>query len=462
MHYLHVVPFNRKLLSLAMVGALGVFVSAPAFSETEIEGLKRELAEQRRMIEKLLAAQQEQKKQEEQKNQEAIQTGGPSRRSGLQTGVPTGIPPAGFTIYGVADVNYTNMDSGAGAKSTFGSGAMSSPRLGFKGEKALSDDLKAVFLMEAGVLFDTGSVGTGPIVPGIRNTTASSGGQTKDGTQFFSRQIYAGLKSEKFGALTVGRQYTGSYLVSASTAAAMGAGFFGTSTGFLPLIGGMPTRLNNSLVYASPTLRGLSAYLTVSTGNENNVNGNFAVDAKTTTTSQAGSGADLAIRYAHGPFNAAVTAWSIKNGSFVTDKETGLARRRGWQLAANYNVGPATLYGTYVSGRISGGNYENVTAKLSKGEGWSVSMAIPFGKSRVLASYTRLDDKSIQNKDGQLVGLAYTYAFLESTTLYGGWGKMLNNKQASYSLTDGGNLVGDVVTPGFKPSAYTLGINHIF
>ena len=152
-----------------------LFAAAPAFADSEIDALKRELAEQRQLIQQLLKNPEAQKKTE-------VQTAGPARGAGLQMGVPTG-PSGTLTIYGVADVSASTVNSGYGQKSTIGSGGMTSSRIGFKGEKELGEELKAVYLMEAGLLFDTGSVGTGGITPGINNTGVSSGGQTSNGSQ---------------------------------------------------------------------------------------------------------------------------------------------------------------------------------------------------------------------------------------------------------------------------------------
>ncbi|MBS0353587.1 MAG: hypothetical protein JSR83_06760, partial [Proteobacteria bacterium] len=73
---------NLRRSGLACLIA-SLFAVSPAFAETEIDALKRELAEQRELIQQLLKNQEEQKKTE-------IQTGGPARGAGLQMGVPTG------------------------------------------------------------------------------------------------------------------------------------------------------------------------------------------------------------------------------------------------------------------------------------------------------------------------------------------------------------------------------------
>ena len=63
------------------------------------------------------------------------------------------------TIYGVADVGMQNYNTGYGSKTTVVSGQNAGSRLGFKGEEALGNGLKAIFVLEAGLQIDTGSAG---------------------------------------------------------------------------------------------------------------------------------------------------------------------------------------------------------------------------------------------------------------------------------------------------------------
>jgi predicted porin len=457
---------SRIKLKPLVLALLTLTASLPAFAETEIEALRREVAEQRVLIQKIMAAQgtqsgrNGQSVQDPQKGQD-IQTGGPNRGSGLQAGVPAGPVIPALTIYGVADVDVSHTDSGYGAKTNVGSGGLTASRLGLKGEQALGNSIKAVYLMEAGLATNTGAVGTGTPAQGINNAVASNGALTSGGTQFFSRQIYAGLKLP-VGTITAGRQYAGSYLVSVSEATSMGAGLFGSSATLLPVVASMPTRFNNSLVYVTPKYAGVGAQLTLTSGVGNNIRGVNGTPASS-TTDQSGRGADLAVFYATGPLKAAVTAWHVRNASFSPALgETGLATRKGFQLGGNYDFGVARLYGTYVEGKVEGGGYERGTKSLSDVTGWSVSGGIPLAGGTVLASYTRVSDKSlIPNKDVQMAGLAYTYKLQETTTLYGSWGKLLNESNAAYSLSDGGDLVG-VSVPGFHPTGFMLGLNQVF
>lgn len=442
-----------KLTPVAF-GLLALTMCMPASAETEIEALRREVAEQKLQIQKIMSLLEAQKAQE-------IQTGGASRGTGLQAAVPTGPAVPALTIYGVADIDVSRADSGYGAKTNVGSGGYTASRLGIKGEKSITADVKAVYLMEAGLSMSTGAVGAGTPAPGINNTVASSGGLTSAGTQFFSRQIYAGLKLP-IGTITAGRQYAGSYLVAVSESAAMGAGLYGSSATFLPVVAGMPTRLNNSLVYVSPRVSDIVTQLTLTSGSENNVN-TVTGTATSSTTDQAGRGGDLSFTYANGRVKAGFSAWHVRNASFNPSLgETGLATRKGFQGGANVDFGVARLYATYVHGRVAGGGYELGTKSLSDVTGWGVSAGMPFAGGTILASYTRANDRSlIPNKDAVLIGMAYTYKLLEATTLYANWGKMRNARNAAYSLSNGADLVG-VSLPGFHPSGFMLGLNQVF
>lgn len=484
MHRTKHTMFQLTPLALAL---LSLTAPVPAFAETEIEALRREVAQQKVLIQQIMAAQSAQASQLVQARQDAqaaaatpaapaaaaapmagnpqqaqdVMTGGTNRGTGLQAAVPIGPAVPALTIYGVADVDVSRSDSGYGNKTNVGSGGMTASRLGMKGEKALSNDIKAVYLLEAGLSTNTGTVGTGTPVLGVNNTAASNGALTAAGTQFFSRQIFAGLKLP-VGTITAGRQYAGSYLVSVSEATAMGAGLFGSSATFLPVVTGMPTRFNNSLVYITPKYEGLSGQLTLTTGVGNNVSGVSGTPASS-TTDQSGRGADLAVFYAAGPIKAAATTWHVRTASFNPSLgETGLATREGFQLGGNYDFNVVRVFGTYVQGKVRGGGYENGTKSLSNVSGWSTSAAVPLFGGSLIAAYTRVNDKSlIANKDAQSMGVAYTYKLMDTTTLYTSWGALLNEKNAAYSLADGGDLVG-VAVPGYRATGFMVGLNQVF
>jgi hypothetical protein len=465
------------LLTIASA-VTGLFIAMPAFADAEVDALKKELAEQRVLIDRLIAA----GKKPDDANAQAATGANPITTGNLDdkaekrrpvnpsttvnpmaiaTEIETAPEKPVFTLYGVADVSTTSMDTGYGRKQSLGSGGFAATRLGARIEQHLGGrSLKAVALLEAGMFLDTGSTGNGAVVPGINNSTPSTGGQTGTGSQLFSRQVYAGLSGD-LGALTIGRQYSGSYCVAGTTGAAKGDGLYGYAAGFGGLVGGMPTRVNNSLVYWSPVVKGFSTQLLLTSGSENNVNSSVPVGA-TSTDDKAGRGGDAAVYYANGHLNLAATAWTIYNGSFATTGETALAKKRGVQFAANYDFGVARVFGDLIMGRISGGNYENVTKTLSKAVAWSVSALVPVGKHRFVATYSAMNDESAQDKDASTFALGYWYELAVNTRLYASVGKVHNNHNASYGLPDGGNLVGSVGRPGFGPSGLLAGVNFAF
>ncbi|MCL2829637.1 MAG: porin [Betaproteobacteria bacterium] len=452
---------TTRIAIAVLLGALGAASAIPAYAETEVEALKRELAEQRALIEKLLAAQNTQKEAIEKIETRATQAPAQaSAQAPAQAGSNVVSLPKGLSLYGTLDVNLANTNSGYGGKTTVGSGGMTASSIGLKGEKEVLSGVRAIGEVEIGIDLSTGVAGNGPNTNGINNTVVSSGGFLGNGNQLFSRQAYAGLASDTYGQITLGRQYTASYLAAAIDGTAFGPGFYGSSVTFLPIIGGMPTRVNNAIVYRSPSFSGFYAYATYTAGSENNVNETI-VSGTSRVTDSSGSGWDLGLFYRSKTLTAALTAWDVYNASFA-ENETGLAKKKGWQAVVNYDFGPVKLYGNYVSGRITGGNYENITKTMSKADGWGLSLKVPFGNHSILAGYTRVDDKSLLNRDGSLVGIAYTYKLYDATWLYVNYGKQINNSNASYSLMNGGDLVGNVAKPGYNPSGVMMGLNTKF
>ena len=94
------------------------------------------------------------------------------------------------TIYGGIDVGYQNESNYANGSVNHNfvmSGGDYTSRIGFKGSDDLAPGLTAVYVLESGI-------------------TADNGGTDSQG--FWQRQVYGGLDSKQFGALTIGRQYS--------------------------------------------------------------------------------------------------------------------------------------------------------------------------------------------------------------------------------------------------------------
>ncbi|QIL74202.1 porin (plasmid) [Diaphorobacter sp. HDW4B] len=432
----------NKIVSHLAFTAFALVASCPAMANSEIEELRKELAAQKELIQQLMTAQ---------KNAPAY--------TPPPVSVEPPIPAAEkvLTFYGIADVGVQNTNSGQGSKWSIGTGGWLASRFGLSVNKPITPDLKAVAVAEAGVQYGTGAAGAASVTPGINNGYASSSASTSAGTQLFGRQIYAGVSSKTFGAVTAGRQYAGTFALNGMTNALAfnGYGYSGSIMG----ANGMPTRVNNSVVYVSPSLNGFSGQLLYSTGSDNNTNGDVPIAAGSTIKSndKAGRGLDLEAHYINGPVLVGASTWNFYSTTF-TGAETGLSKRSGFQVGGAYDFGPIKVFANYMDGRIKGGGYENVTKAFSKTGAYSLSAMVPFGKHRFFASVTDFNDKSVNNMDAKLYGIGYTYQAEETTKYYIAAGHMNNSAKAAFSLPDGGSLVGNVLTPGRGVTGLMAGV----
>ncbi len=169
---------RQRLLAAAIAGLMAA-AAAPAMADSEIDALKRELAEQRKLIEKLLADREADKKAQAAAPAPAAQGGA--------AGTPA------VTVYGLIDggvERITNVQSGTakGTVTRMPSITASLPsRIGISAVKEIQPGLKAIGTAEIGMNTDDGTLG--------------------QGGRIFGRQIFAGLDTP-YGAFTYGRQWS--------------------------------------------------------------------------------------------------------------------------------------------------------------------------------------------------------------------------------------------------------------
>lgn len=390
--------------------------------------------------------------------------------AGLMSGAA--FAQSNVTIYGVMDVNVNSLNTGYGSKLTVGGGGLSSNRLGFRGEEGLGGGMKAVWAMEAGINPDNGNAGAAAGTAGINQATASSSTSTGTANTFFGRQMYAGLAGN-FGELTFGRQYTASYLGGAGIVDAAGGGLYNNAA--LILGGGMPTRMNNSIVYKTPVMSGFKAHFTYSTGVEHNVSGDVTaagaacvVGVSCTTNDKAGRGWDLGLIYGNGPVNAVLSTWNVNNTTYAVT-ETALAKNTGWMLGGNYDFKAAKIHAGYVASKKRGGEYENVTVTANQTAGYYLAGVIPVGGAgKVHVTYLNWNDKSTQDRDFNAWSLSYLHDLSKRTTAYVSYGKLNNNSNSAASMVTGSDVLGTTIgtagtaTAGYDPTGVMAGVKHSF
>ncbi|SAK76418.1 porin protein [Caballeronia arationis] len=194
------------------------------------------------------------------------------------------------TLYGIVDdsvvyqSSQTNLNKTNPGRSNvkMASGIWAGSRFGLKGAEDLGGGSKAIFQLESG--FDINS------------------GQAQFSNALFARQAWVGLTNPAYGTFTAGRQYTSYYtLLSPYSPTNWLTGFFGAHPGDLD---GLDTiyRANNSVVYTSPKLYGLT------------VSGSYSFAGVPGSVYQ-GSTWSAGAQYAQGPIGLAVAFSRINNAA---------------------------------------------------------------------------------------------------------------------------------------------------
>nr|WP_063977936.1 porin [Caballeronia udeis] len=240
------------------------------------------------------------------------------------------------TLYGLIDVgvNYINNVRGH-YNIALTSGVVQGSRWGLKGREDLGGGLSAIFTLENG--FD------------VTNGTLGQGGA------LFGRQAYAGFSSERFGTITLGRQYDllTDFIAPLSilTETGIGAPLDNDNTDHT-------IRLNNTVKYTSADYGGLK------------FSGLYAF-SNSPSSDAAGTGFaanrawNFGAAYMHGPINLAV-AYSSMNGlganstGAITNAPVNapvlktVTSQKIFAAAGGYTFGPATVNLVYSHVKFKG------------------------------------------------------------------------------------------------------------
>ncbi|MGN6667502.1 MAG: porin [Trinickia sp.] len=316
------------------------------------------------------------------------------------------------TLYGVIDAGLTYVNN-AGGRHNFAmqSGIVQGSRWGLKGSEDLGGGTKAIFQLENGYNVFSGGLG--------------------QGQREFGRQAYVGLSNDRFGTLTLGRQYDPVVdNAQATTFNGQWGAFFShpadidnTDNGF---------RVNNAVKYVSPRFAGVQGELFYSFGG---VAGSFG------SNSTVGAG----LNYSAGPlyvgagyFYAKNPAGQFNDGNFTANQQAGISKTSGiWGLVGvpttmqSISGGASLVFGpAQFGGNISDVRFHNAnglpgnTARFDSFELWgnySLTPATTLG-----AGYTfttgQVDSTGaglggIKPKYGQLNAIA-DYRLSKRTDVY--------------------------------------------
>jgi predicted porin len=334
------------------------------------------------------------------------------------------------TIYGLLQPSYDFMSikGGAGATGDIGNMTYNNSRIGFKGEEALGNGLKAIFQIESKVdLVDRGD----------------------DAGGLADRDSFVGLAGG-FGSLTFGNHQT-AYKKVADFADPF-ADSIGDYNNIMALTGtgqDFNRRVRKSAYYVSPNWAGFQ------------LAASYAMGAAVTDIDGAGktdeSVLSLGANYKLAGFNlmAAYEQQALKDEPNAATQ----AKLIGWKVGAGYKFS----FGTSVAAI-----YENLSQDANANStgldrnAWFLSAVHPLTSNfDLMASYAQAgDNKEIAGEQGaRNYNLGVNYKLSKRTSVQGVYTHLKNKEDGAYFIDSAGYGDGNV---GSKVSGFSVRLRHAF
>ena len=384
-------------------------------------------------------------------------------------------------VYGTAKLSFDRVDSG-GSKG-IGTNQVSSNGsfIGFKGSKEIGDDMSVIWQVEQMVNLDNSS------------TTSSDG----YGNTLATRNTFVSLWSSDYGIFAMGRYNTPYKIVSRHMDV-----FADTIADNRSLMGGASLdldMLSNTDATGTPGY-GASAGASFD-GNQGDVAAwvspsykdfMFALayvagaEAASLKADDKGDAWSSALLYSNGTLEVNL-GYELHNFGSPNTGTLGPAAGAGalggtgvdlrdreeyaWKLAASYVFDQFVIYGVYeqthddLGGTPLGG---------SQGSSWfghkSAYLGGKYqrGKNTVTAAYTYHGDLDMDGNGSdtgaQQFSLGYSYKLDRSTSLFGVYSRMENEKNARFNLSSADGSTGSALASGAgaDPFAFSIGVKHKF
>lgn len=235
------------------------------------------------------------------------------------------------TLYGLIDtgMTYIHNSGGNSTQIKMSNGNESGTRWGMTGTEDLGGGLKTIFTLEAGFSPTTGEI--------------------QQGGRFFGRQAFVGLTGNRWGTVTVGRQYDAT---TDLVLPVQGDNFLGgvfTSPGDVDNADAS-ARFNNSIKYASPVWAGLQAEAMYAVGGVAGASGSGQsyIGALAYTVNHL----SLALGYTHIDNGNAILS---TRGTTTSDTLFNSAVNSAYASASSINIARAGA--AYVAGPVTFGGY---------------------------------------------------------------------------------------------------------
>jgi predicted porin len=267
----------------------------------------------------------------------------------------------------------------------------------------------------------------------LENSFYTSSGNFVQSGALFNRQAWVGLAHERFGTLSLGRQYDsysdflGPYVSSNSWAT-----LYGSHIGDVDNLN-EAFNFNNAVKYTSPDWNGFSVGGTYSLGG---IAGDFAQRrgyAIAATYARAPFSISAGYLDLHNPLDAALGGSSGYIGDFACSNASALYCRlqdaqalKAYGAGASYAIGPATVALTYTHSRLEHSQYfadaanpQGRTLAFDIGEVNLTYSATPFLQFGLAYIYNVAKVDGGSSTRFHQVNLGANYALSKRTALYG-------------------------------------------
>lgn len=365
------------------------------------------------------------------------------------------------SVYGIMDGSYTQAENSSKTTASGsvtdtksrntgnGDGALSSSRLGFRGNEDLGGGKSAQFVLEYDLVnIGNGGNGTDTSLAQSSNTNARTEG-------FGARYSWIGITDKNLGALRIGRQESPMHGAFINGLAGRGNNipgsiYSGGSTNANVISAGIrPYEIfvDQAITYVAPTVSGFGAQVQYSQN---------SYSANSTTASAGFQQAGASVSYT-GIKNLSVTLGFQQDNAVVAN--TSNAKRVVNALSANYNFGPVTAFGVYSTHKntsLATGAVTRDQQATELGLRAPISKAVEAWASAFMGTKTEstnsatLTTTTTGNADLQGYQVGTQYNFSNRTTAYAIYGTQKVTGKGAASNTQ------------ISSTGYALGLRHMF
>ena len=337
------------------------------------------------------------------------------------------------------------------------SGLLSGSRLGFRGEEALGNGLKAIFTLEYSLNIDNNS--------GIGNT----GGLN-------ARQQFVGLSGANWGTVALGRQYAPGYMATVNNDPAAGALFepqsFLTAQAGYTITPNSGARWDNALTYTTPNWGGFSAKAIYSFGETSVTSAMVPATFPVASAAVVGTYNDklvsitdnskygVGVNYANGPLNLD----AVYQGRSSTAKTTTFNGfdTNEWYVGGSFDLKMVKLMGSWQGMSVDNTAFaQNV---YQDSQVWQVGAVIPIlAASNIHLGYSQLmwdgSNRALARLTGnsQSAMAGWTTNLSKRTTFYAGYVWTQNDNNSI-----GTGPVAGVGARGQDNNTLLAGLRHMF